>query len=64
MESHYLLSSEHIKFAESLFRLAGELGKNYIFCPQAYRGERAVLYQAAVGLGRDKDIPLPSSDSG
>lgn len=64
MESHYLLSSEHIKFAESLFRLAGKLCKNYICCPHAYQGERAVLYQPAVGLGRDKDVPLPSSDSG
>lgn len=61
MESHYLLSS---KFAESLFRLAGKLSKNYPCCPHAYRGERAVLYQPAVGLGRDEDIPVPGSDSG
>lgn len=26
------------------------------------KGERAVLYQPAVGLDGDKDIPLPGSD--
>lgn len=60
MESHYLLSSEHIKFAESLFRLAGKLCKNYICCPHAYQGERAVLYQPAVGSAEIKISPCPA----
>lgn len=52
MESHYLLSSEHIKFAESLFRLAGNLCKNYICCSHAYQGRKSCALSASCGAQR------------